>query len=395
MSTWKFGITLVSALGLAMGMAGAQTTDGGIYVPGPNNALTTTEAANGYQLLWNGKDWTGWKSYNTSQPGTNWSIVGLAGEENGAKKSVSADSNVMEVVGTGESIWSNDTTFQDFDYMVEFQTNADESENGGILYRYSEKTNHNNNASAPEYQVCNSLWTSEWKVPVETAGSYYELQPLAAARMAGDKSPNWMMKAGKWNQARVICYKGRIAHYGNGLKLLEDNMGSADWKARFQASKFATWPYFATVHPGSFFLQDHGQPHVKYRNVRVKKLTQSPWGPTSPYVKARTATDTTLLDTLTYATPLTFGSVGIGSFPEYGIAPKVRFEGNRDGIAVLIADAASYDLQFHDLRGAAMPLHARLLPDRWFVPAGSIPGAGVLTVRKNGDLVQNVFLGNR
>ena len=92
---------------LAAMAAGAQTTDGGIYVALPNNVLTPTEASSGYQLLWNGKDWTGWKSYNTSQPGSNFVIIGMAGQENGAKKSLSADSNVMEVVGSGEENEAN------------------------------------------------------------------------------------------------------------------------------------------------------------------------------------------------------------------------------------------------------------------------------------------------
>lgn len=388
------GIGMAWTLGIAVAVAGAQTTDGGIYTALPNNALTPTEAASGYQLLWNGKDWTGWKSYNTSQPGSNWAIVGMAGQENGAKKSTSADSNVMEVVASGESIWTTDTSFQDFDYIVEFQTNADESENGGILYRYSEKLNHNNNASAIEYQVCNSLWTSEWKSPKETAGSYYEIQPLQASRMNSDKSPNWMMAAGKWNQARIICYKGRIAHYGNGLKLLEDNMATSDWNTRFKASKFATWPYFATVHPGSFFLQDHGQPHVKYRSIRVKKLTQSPWGPGSPYVKTRSATDTTLVDTLLTSTAL-FPVTTSFSTPDFGIAPKVRFESGRNGITVLVANPQGYDLKLHDMRGAAMPLHAQRSADRLFVPAGAIRGGSVLTLWKNGNRVQDLVLGNR
>ncbi len=385
---------MISALGIAAATASAQTADGGIYVSLPNNALTPSEAANGYQLLWNGKDWTGWKSYNTSQPGSNWGIVAMAGQENGAKKSLSADSNVMEVVGTGESIWTTDTTYQDFDYMVEFQTNADESENGGILYRYSEKANHSNNGSAPEYQVCNSKWTSEWKDPKTTAGSLYLLQPLANSRLNADNSPNWMMTAGKWNQARVICYKGRIAHYGNGLKLLEDNMSTADWKSRFDQSKYSAYPYFATIHPGSFFLQDHGQPHVKYRNVRVKKLTQSPWGPGSPYVKTRTATDTMLVDTLAFGTALFPSGVnGIGSAFDFGIAPKVRFESGRNGITVFMADADGYDLKLNDLRGAALPLHAQLSPYGLFVTAGSIPTTGVLSVWKNGNRVQGMVLG--
>jgi len=395
MKTRGLGKTMVSALVLAVAMAGAQTTDGGIYVTLPNNVLTSTEAANGYQLLWNGKDWTGWKSFNTSQPGSNFAIVGMAGQENGAKKSLSADSNVMEVVGSGESIWTTDTTFQDFDYMVEFQTTADEQQNGGILYRYSEKANHNNNGSAPEYQVCNSKWTSEWKVPLQTAGSYYEMMPLANSRLNADKSPNWMMTAGKWNQARVICYKGRIAHYGNGLKLIEDNMTTADWKSRYDKSKYSSYPYFATIHPGSFFLQDHGQTHVKYRDVRVKKLTQSPWGPTSPYVKARTDSDTTLVDTLTFATVLFPITTEARSLPEFGIVPEVRFALDRDGISVLMASSQGYDLKLNDMRGAALPLHLQRSADRLFVPASAVPGSGVLSVWKNGNRVRDLVLGNR
>jgi hypothetical protein len=398
MNLLELGKQLASASAIAVMAAmaaGAQTTDGGIYVALPNNVLTPTEASSGYQLLWNGKDWTGWKSFNTSQPGSNFVIIGMAGQENGAKKSLSADSNVMEVVAAGESIWTTDTSFQDFDYMVEFQTTADEQQNGGILYRYSEKANHNNNGSAPEYQVCNSKWTSEWKVPVETAGSLYELMPLQNSRLNSDKSPNWMMTAGKWNQARVICYKGRIAHYGNGLKLIEDNMTSADFKKRFDASKYNVYPYFATIHPGSFFLQDHGQANVKYRNIRVKKLTQSPWGPASPYVKTRTASDTTLIDTLTFANPLFPTVTGLRSLPDFGIAPKIRFQSGRAGISVLMASTEGYTLKLVDMRGAALPLHAQRSADRLFVPSGSIPGVGVLSVWKNGNRVDDLVLGNR
>jgi hypothetical protein len=390
----KWGLRLLSALGLAGANLHAQSVDGGIYVPGPNNALSAAQARDGYQLLWNGKDFTGWKTFNASTPGSNWTIIGEAGKENGAKKSLSPDSNVIEVVGQGESIWTTDTTFQNFDWMVEWQATATEAQNGGLLYRYSEKAGKNNNASAPEYQICNHLWTSEWNKPIETAGSIYELKPLMASRTNLDKSPNWVRAAGKWNQSRIICYNGRIAHYGNGLRLAEDQMLTPDWNARFKSSKYNTFPYFATIHPGSFFLQDHGQTNVKYRNIRVKKLTESPWGPKSPYLNkaAAAAGDSSLVDTLTFATDL-FPAGDVGLLPDYAIAPKARFRTGRNGVTILLPDAGGYSLRMHDARGAALSLRAQRTPDGIFVPAGASHGRTFLSLWKDGLRIEEVRLG--
>ncbi len=383
-------------MALMASLGTAQTMDGGIYVAGPNNALTSAEAQCGYQLLWNGKDFTGWKTFNAAAPGTNFGIVGLQGAENGAKKSVNPDSNMIEVMGGGESMWTKDTTYQDFDWLIEFRTTPGRSQNGGLLYRYSESENKENNASAFEYQVCNSAFIKEWNVPDVTAGAIYELKPLQNSRLNLDKSPNWMRTDGKWNQARIICYKGRIAHYGNGLKLAEDLMGTADWKDRYQHSKFNKYPYFATIHPGSVFLQDHGEVYVKYRNIRIKKLTQNPWGPDSPYLDRAAASkgDTSLIDTLTFAMPL-FPVTRIGANPYFGAAPEVRVLARQGGTSVLVGKAAGYEARLHDLRGAALTLRAERTPDGWFMPTGSVPAGAVLSVWKDGNRVQDVVLGNR
>jgi hypothetical protein len=392
----KWGLRLLSALGLAMANSHAQSVDGGIYVPGPNNALTTEQARDGYQLLWNGKDFTGWKTFNASSPGANWAIVGMAGKENGALKSLNPDSNVIEVVKDGESIWTTDTTFQNFDWMVEWQATSTEAQNGGLLYRFSEKTSKNNNASAPEYQICNNLWDQEWKKPIETAGSLYELKPLMASRTNLDQSPNWTRAAGKWNQSRIICYNGHIAHFGNGLRLVEDKMGTPDWNARYKASKYGQYPYFNTIHPGSFFLQDHGQFNVKYRTVRVKRLTQNPWAPNSPYLNKAAAAkgDSTLIDTLTFATTL-FPATDVYVLPQYAIAPKAKVLKSGQGVTLLLPEADGYSLRLHDVRGTTLTVRAERSADRIFVPAEASSGPGFLSLWKDGMRIQEVTLGSR
>src|SRR4051794_5192979 len=95
-------VALVSAFFSA---AESQTVDGGIIVAGmPNNALTPEEKSDGYELLWNGKDFAGWLLANDKDNPTspnasgNWAIVTTKGLESGDKhKSASPDSNMLEV----------------------------------------------------------------------------------------------------------------------------------------------------------------------------------------------------------------------------------------------------------------------------------------------------------
>ena len=41
----------------------------------PKNALSTEEAASGYELLFNGTNLTGWRGYNSVTPPSAWSVV--------------------------------------------------------------------------------------------------------------------------------------------------------------------------------------------------------------------------------------------------------------------------------------------------------------------------------
>jgi len=64
--------------------------------------------------------------------------------------------------------------------------------------------------------------------------------------------------------------RGRLQR-ANGVKVVEYEFGSADWKAHVQASKFGKIPAYGTLRSGYIALQDH-ESVVVYRNLKIKKL---------------------------------------------------------------------------------------------------------------------------
>ena len=62
-----------------------------------------------------------------------------------------------------------------------------------------------------------------------------------------------------------------VEHWMNGVKLLEYEIGRADWEARVKASKFAKMPWYGRAKRGYIALQDHGN-LVTYRNIKLRPL---------------------------------------------------------------------------------------------------------------------------
>ncbi|HAO99852.1 MAG TPA: hypothetical protein DCQ83_07385 [Fibrobacteres bacterium] len=396
--TMRFrNILIVSSIAATCAMT--QSIDGGYRLDTlpVNNTLTSQEQADGYVLLWNGLDFTGWKTNssttNPGNPGSNWAIVSKTngGLDNGdSHKSTNPDSNMLEVAGSGNSIFTNDSTYLNFDWKVEWQAVQGLSGNAGLLYYYKVSVNTGNNYSAPEYQLCNSEFTSEWKTLTTTAGTNYLITAMLPGRRNADLSPSWVQKEGHWNQSRVISWGARAAHYGNGLRLLEYRKGSTQWNAAYAASKYNGLGVYNTVHSGSFFLQDHGEKWMKYRNIRVKKLTQNPWGPTSPYINRDSAArgDTTLIDTLSFSTNLfPVGGTGVSSntiVPRY----QAKIVANKDGLSVFFSEQGDYTISVEDVRGFRYSAHAVQHSDRFFLPGHFANSPRILTIWKDGKKIR-------
>ena len=75
-----------------------------------------------------------------------------------------------------------------------------------------------------------------------------------------------------WQHARIVARAdGSVEHWLNGVKVLEFNRGSDDYKAHVAASKFKSTPAFGEADKGRILLQDHGDA-VAYRSIKIRAL---------------------------------------------------------------------------------------------------------------------------
>ena len=273
---WKSGMRIWGACALLVCGAWGQA----------KNTLTQEEEAAGYKLLFNGTNLDGWRSYNNTTPPASWQVVA---ESTWKVLYIQSGSPTSSLITT-------DATYRNFDFMVEW--NIASNGNSGIFIRYNK---HNvdqwGGASGPEAQI-GATNNSDATAPKFRAGTCYDMFPLLDKAKTWDGTPNY----GKWHQFRIIAYEGHVAHYGNGIKLLEYVIRSPAWNSAYNASKYAAYPDYATVHPGSIYLQHHGEfgPEApRFRNIRIKKLTENPWAVGSAYL-ANPTTPPSLKD-LTFA----------------------------------------------------------------------------------------------
>lgn len=208
----------------------------------PLNALTSAEQAAGWKLLFDGKTTTGWRGYKLDSMPAGWQVI------NGE----------LTRVGAAGDILTRDK-FANFELELDWKISV--GGNSGIFYRGSEE----DSAiywSAPEMQVLDDAKHPDGHSRLTAAGSDYGLYP----------SPAGVVKpAGEWNHVRIVVNGNHVEHWLNGVKVVEYELGSADWTAKVAASKFAPHPHYGRNATGYIGLQDHGD-QVAFRNIKVRVL---------------------------------------------------------------------------------------------------------------------------
>lgn len=327
------------------------------------NALTPDEATAGYKLLFNGNNLDGWRSYNSTTPPNSWQVV--------------AESTwkviFIQAATPRSSLLTSDLTYRNFDLMMEW--NIASRGNSGVFIRYNQ---HNSNewggASGPEAQIAatnNSDGTSQ----TTRAGACYDMFPISEKAKTWDGTPNY----GKWQQFRIVAYEGHVAHYGNGVKLLEYVIRSPAWNTAFNNSKYATYPEYATVHPGSIYLQHHGEfgaEGPKFRNMRIRKLTDNPWAPNSKYLA--NPNDTTALKDLSFSDLILDHGV-------HTLSPAPANRGlailpGSDGLRIRFPGNGNYTVRAQDWLGRSVIARKFENAGEAWLPAESARNAKILTV---------------
>jgi Domain of Unknown Function (DUF1080) len=76
---------------------------------------------------------------------------------------------------------------------------------------------------------------------------------------------------GEWNSTRIIVNGNHVEHWLNGKKVVVYELGSADWKAKVAASKFAAYPNYGLAKRGFIGIQGDHPGAIALRRIRVRE----------------------------------------------------------------------------------------------------------------------------
>lgn len=209
-----------------------------------DNQLTEHEQKAGWQLLFNGSDYTGWKCNNG--------------------KEIASDvvDSAMQPYKSGGYIIIYDQQFGDFRFKCDVK--MPESCNSGIFFRVADPADPVNTGF--EAQVATGSGTS-----VHDFGAIYDLVPTTKNASKG---------AGQWDSVEITCKGAEISVKVNGELVSElnaedfDQPGeraiAGDHKFKLNGEKRAVKDF---ARAGYLGFQDHGHP-VWYKNVKLLPLNQ-------------------------------------------------------------------------------------------------------------------------
>lgn len=207
------------------------------------NRLTDAERAQGWRLLFDGKTLDGWRVYRgQSQPG------GWIADQGLLTKHQATD----DIISTEQ--------FADFE--LQFEWRVSEGGNAGVFYRATEEY-EKVYWTGTEYQLLDDANHPDGRNRLTSAGANYGLYPAP---------PGVVKPAGQWNSSRILVRGNHAEHWLNGVKLLEYEYGSPDWKAKVAASKFAEWPAYGRAIRGHIAIQGDHTGTLALRNIKLRSL---------------------------------------------------------------------------------------------------------------------------
>ena len=207
----------------------------------PQNVLSAEERAAGWRLLFDGKSTDQWLGYGKdSFPSEGWQV---------------RDGCLVRVGPAGDIMTKEE--FKNFELAVDWRICP--GGNSGIFYRVDGSLPYAW-ASGPEMQVLDNREHYDGTNTKTSAGSNYALH----APVRDVTNP-----VGFFNQARILVQGNHVEHWLNGVKVVEYELGSPEWKELVAASKFKSMPHYGLSPRGHIVLQDHGD-RVWYRNIKIR-----------------------------------------------------------------------------------------------------------------------------
>jgi len=270
-SLWRLSALVVSVV-LLVGLSSCTSEDRVTYgtesaSSDTVNQLTAEEEAEGWRLLFDGSTFTGWRGIGRDDvPTEHWEIV-----DGAIHKIASGD---VPVAPDGQPVAGGDLmteeTFENFELAFEWKISP--GGNSGVKYNVSEEMSTNNPLGASnaalgfEYQVLDDEGHPDAKAgdgTNRTAAALYDLK--------GPIENKPLKPVGEWNEGRILVRGNHAEHWLNGVKVVEYDLDSEDFKERFARSKYVDIAGFADKRAGHIVLQDHND-DAWYRNIKIRVL---------------------------------------------------------------------------------------------------------------------------
>lgn len=209
------------------------------------NQLSAREISDGWQLLFNGESFEGWRGYREEQmPRAGWEIK---------------DGTLRTIANVKGGNIITQRTFTDFELSWEWRISP--GGNNGVKYFVSEARPK---APGHEYQMLDDTAHPDSKMGVHRqTAAFYDVLPPAA-----DKP---LKKPGEWNRSRIVVQGKKVEHWLNGKNVLTYELGSPEVKAAIAKSKFKSELTFGRKMAGHIMLTYHAD-ECWFRNVKVREL---------------------------------------------------------------------------------------------------------------------------
>ncbi len=221
------------------------------------NNLSIQEEKQGFQFLFNGKDFEGWRGvYSDKMTDKNWNVK----------------EGILKVTPSDGSETGNDIVTQkkyaSFELLFDFKLS--EGANSGVKYFVDEKFQSGGKSGIGlEYQILDDEKHPDAKAGVvgnRTLASLYDLIPSTKVEKRFQRA------IGEWNKGRIVVLPNNIVqHWYNGLKVVEYERKSNIFKALVARSKYEKYPGFGESEHGHILLQDHGNA-VEFRSIKIREL---------------------------------------------------------------------------------------------------------------------------
>jgi len=219
------------------------------------NKLSKKEKKEGWVLLFNGKDFSGWRQCNGTAMPANWVL------EDNAMKVVIGEGKKPGQGANGDILFS-EKKFKNFELSIDWKVSK--MANSGIFFNIREVPGKPIYYASPEIQVLDNVDATDNKVDSHLAGSLYDMLPA---------DPKTVKPVGEWNTIVVRMKDGQVTHTQNGVKVVSYTMWTPEWDALIAKSKFKSFPGFTEgiSKEGFIGLQDHGY-DVWFRNIKIREL---------------------------------------------------------------------------------------------------------------------------